>query len=69
MSKPNIAATKIRDVIHPLTLLLSRTRVKYSVQWSKTAEKGVRLVQTGFAGIYAAGHLHIPGCASQNRSR
>ena len=38
MTKPNVATAKIRDAIHPLTLLLSRTRVKYTVRWSKTAK-------------------------------
>ena len=38
MTEPNVVTAKIRDAIHPLTLLLSRTRVKYTVRWSKTAK-------------------------------
>ena len=38
MAKPNKLTSKARDVIHPLVLLMSRTRVKYSVNWSQAAK-------------------------------
>lgn len=37
MPRPNRLASKARDIIHPLVLLLSRTRVKYKISWSQAA--------------------------------